>query len=166
MEQFSAVLPATAPQINKCKCDCGPHHISQWVTSHSPTPPTLPCWVPSPHQCNKQLWAPAELCCQPQQQLLKAQPNLHQQCSLHPDAAIPVLQGPTHCCCFTPKSLHSKCVCSHQTLLPCSPSHDIHCSTHPCFQAKACPLRRLLPSALENTNSRKVLQSFGGCHTF
>lgn len=162
MEEFSAVLPAAPPQINKCKCDCGPYHSSQQVTSHS----SLLGAQPSPHQWNKYLWAPSRALLPATAPAAEGTAKLAPAVETAPEAAIPVLQGPTHCCCFT---LNPSIPDVSVAIRPFSHAHPPTTSmvalTH-VSRFKACPSRRLLPIASKSTNSDKVLQSFRCCRTF
>lgn len=94
----------------------------------SRSPPTPPGWAPSPAHASGtgSCRLPVDLCCEPQHQLVKAQPNPHLQWRLHLQATVPVLQGPTTHHGFTPN--HS----SWDVLVPIC---DVHSSTALCFQA-------------------------------
>lgn len=92
---------------------------------------------PSPRRWSKVPRDPAELCYEPQHQLLKAQPDPQRQWRRPPEAAVPVLRGPTTHHGFTPNRSSSELSVPilYQTLLPRTPIRDIHSSTPPCFQA-------------------------------
>lgn len=156
MEEFSAVLPAAVTQINKCKCACGPCCSTQQVTSHSSQLGTQA----SPHQWNTHLWAPNRALLPATAPAAEGRTKL----ALAAEAAIPVLQGPTQCCCFTPNPSIPDALVHIRPFSHAQPSTmSMVALTH---VSNACPSRRLLPIALKNTNSDKVLQSFGCSYIF
>lgn len=134
---------------DKYNCDCGPYCSTQKINPHSSHLGTQP----SPHQWNMHLWDPSRALLPAtapaaEGTLAPAEETAPRGCYPYSARWHPLLL-------FYTKSLHSRCVSSHQAFLPCSPIHDesMVALTH-VSKPKTCPLRRLLPNALENTNSQ------------
>lgn len=161
MGGFSAVLPAAGTQTNKCKCDCGPYCSIQKITSHSSQLGTQP----SSHQWNKHLWAPSRALLPATAPAAEGTAKLAPAVETAPIGSYSCSASAHPLLLFYPKSLHSRCVSSHQAFLPCSPIHDAHSSTHPCFQAQGLPFWETYAKCFRKYKL-KVLQSFVCCHTF
>lgn len=141
---------------DKYNCDCGPYCSTQKINPHSSHLGTQP----SPHQWNMHLWdrsrallpatAPAA-----EGTLAPAEETAPRGCYPYSARWHPLLL-------FYTKSLHSRCVSSHQAFLPCSPIHDG--STHPCFQAQDLPFKETSAKCFRKYKLT-ALQSFGCCHT-